>query len=42
MVWMKHWLAPQAFFKLKAKDHITAMDTVRHLESCEFAFGRVF
>jgi Ca2+-binding EF-hand superfamily protein len=27
MVWMKHWIAPQAFFKLKAKDHINFMDT---------------
>merc|ERR1712096_401558 len=27
MVWMKHWIAPQAFFALKAQDHITFMDT---------------
>ena len=26
MVWMKHWIAPQAFFALKAKDHISFMD----------------
>jgi Ca2+-binding EF-hand superfamily protein len=27
MVWMKHWIAPQAFFALKAQDHISFMDT---------------
>jgi hypothetical protein len=27
MVWMQSWIQPQAFFAIKAKDHIAVMDT---------------